>query len=956
LECYADYHNGGWQGQYSYSTKYQAADLSGCSYEGHERYDVEFYGMNQGNLPSPLYPYDIRSIDDETDLVNGSYGCDDHYNLGTDGNIYSYTLETATPDYELSDLENGAVPLKDSQWYDDNEEYYTFYTPYQDDLDELAASLCENEDTPYGKIHSILSYLYHHKVYSGDSTSTVKGFLFQNQTGNSYHFATSFVLLARTSGIPSRLVGGFVNGELTEGYRIFSIDHIHIWAEVYLTDVGWVGVECTMAKEIMSSGDPGRIDGYDPWILQGNPSEEEFELALGGDGGTAFTEISLDYSDVVQLENLDSDMDGITNANDEDDDNDGLTDVLELDIGSNPMTSDTDKDGLTDGDEYNVYETDLFDRDSDNDGLLDGMEVEKYYTDPLRRDSDDGGADDGEEIYYHLDPIDPLDDDWAVDSDGDGLMDGYESEIGSDPHARDTDDGGVSDYWEDHYGYDPVDPDDDPFIMDSDFDGLSDGLEIEIGSDPHKSDTDRGGAEDPIEYQHGGNFTDPDDDDDYIDSDHDGLINSYEEEIGTNKNMYDTDGGGLSDYYELKHGLDPLEDEDDETLDSDGDGLSDKMELDLDSNPFDGDSDNDGLNDYSEKYEHYTDLNDPDSDNDGLSDREEIDIGTDPNDSDSDNDWVSDGLEVAYGTDPNDRDTDGDGLTDGEEFGSYSYYNPLSLKDFDEWISNPTLADSDGDGLTDDWEWEYGTNPLAPDSDGDGYSDYWEWEYDWDPGEFDYKPPDTMDRDFPDFEPNDDHFYHDRDFFEEDIYKPPSDTSDFSPDLTMDSSLDSPSIGSPSFGALNSNVMTFIFVGVFVMALIFGYWFHLKRKYRNELKDVIKNAICELDDIERNIKGERRSLMIRAAIIKTYKNTLNIMERYNFLKPRSHTPREFALAFERALPEGGKYLNDMTDVFEEARYSDHMMKERHRKKALRCFKRLYKELTTEKQDAEKAAA
>jgi len=492
--------------------------------------------------------------------------------------------------------------------------------------------------------------------------------------------------------------------------------------------------------------------------------------------------------------------------------------------------------------------------------------------------------------------------------------------------------------------------------MDSDHDGLTDGLELDIGSNPHEHDTDGGGAHDQTEYRYHGNLTDPEDDNDFMDSDDDGLINSYEKEIGTNRYLYDTDGGGLSDYYEVKHGLDPLVGIDDEPLDSDGDGLNDITELGLGSNPFDEDSDNDGLTDYEEEYEYDTDLNNPDSDGDGLSDGEEIAIGTDPNDVDTDNDRVSDGLEVAYGIDPNNRDTDGDGLTDGKEFGSYSYYDLLTLENFDGWISDPSLVDSDGDGLTDDWEWKYDTNPLAPDSDRDGYSDYWEWEHEWDPLEIDYKPPERMDEDYPDFVKNEDHFYHEEDFFEEDVYDPTSDTSDFSPDLNVDNSMDPSNIGSPSFGAINSNVLTTLFVGVFLVALIFGYWFHLKKKYKNELKEVIRKAICELDEIDKNVKGKRRSLMIRRAIINTYRNTLNIMEKYNFLKPRSNTPREFALAFEQALPASGKYLSDMTDVFEEARYSDHIMKEKHRKKALRCFKQLYNELTTEKRDTENVVA
>lgn len=102
----------------------------------------------------------------------------------------------------------------------------------------------------------------------------------------------------------------------------------------------------------------------------------------------------------------------------------------------------------------------LVGRDADDDGLADGDETD-LGTDPLDPDTDDDGLTDGEEIAAGTDPLDP-------DSDDDGLDDGDEVAAGTDPLDPDTDDDGLTDGEEVDLGTDPLDPD-------SDGDGLPDG-------------------------------------------------------------------------------------------------------------------------------------------------------------------------------------------------------------------------------------------------------------------------------------------------------------------------------------------------------------------------------------------------------------------------------------------------------------------------------------------------
>jgi outer membrane protein OmpA-like peptidoglycan-associated protein/opacity protein-like surface antigen len=89
-----------------------------------------------------------------------------------------------------------------------------------------------------------------------------------------------------------------------------------------------------------------------------------------------------------------------------DSDGDRLSDIREVEIGTNPYDPDTDKDGLSDGEEVLDYGTNPLERDTDYDYLTDGEEVKVYGTNPLQRDTDGGGVCDGHEVLEDL--TDPL--------------------------------------------------------------------------------------------------------------------------------------------------------------------------------------------------------------------------------------------------------------------------------------------------------------------------------------------------------------------------------------------------------------------------------------------------------------------------------------------------------------------------------------------------------------------
>ena len=137
----------------------------------------------------------------------------------------------------------------------------------------------------------------------------------------------------------------------------------------------------------------------------------------------------------------------------DDTDEDKLPDIIEKQIGTNPLNPDTDADGLPDGYEKyttltdplivdtdhndiddgnedfdndglnNIYEyiseTNPWILDSDEDTLLDGEEVMNYNSSPCLKDTDNDGLDDDDEVTLGTDINNP-------DSNGNGILDGDE--------------------------------------------------------------------------------------------------------------------------------------------------------------------------------------------------------------------------------------------------------------------------------------------------------------------------------------------------------------------------------------------------------------------------------------------------------------------------------------------------------------------------------------------------
>ena len=175
------------------------------------------------------------------------------------------------------------------------------------------------------------------------------------------------------------------------------------------------------------------------------------------------------------------------------------------------------------------------------------------------QDSDGDGLTNREEGQLGTDPFNP-------DTDGDELTDGNEvKNLGTDPLNQDTDKDRLSD------GEEVLRQGTDPKNSDTDADRLSDGDEVlDHRTDPKKPDTDGDALNDGDEIDRKTNPLKPD-------TDEDELNDGAEVQLGTNPLNPDTDNDRLKDGVEGKNGRDcpdPL------NPDSDGDGIVDGLDLD----------------------------------------------------------------------------------------------------------------------------------------------------------------------------------------------------------------------------------------------------------------------------------------------------------------------------------------------------------------------------------------
>ena len=169
---------------------------------------------------------------------------------------YSGTFHSAIPtesikwkaesrEFRIDDL-TGARAYADSH-------YVSLPEGLPERIGVLAREITEGETGTYAKAKAIEEYLESNYSYAfaqpggprpPPGRDPVDWFLFDRREGTCGVFSSAFVVLARSVGVPARVVSGWAIGQ-TDDLQTVYLDQAHQWAEVALDGIGWVAFEPT---------------------------------------------------------------------------------------------------------------------------------------------------------------------------------------------------------------------------------------------------------------------------------------------------------------------------------------------------------------------------------------------------------------------------------------------------------------------------------------------------------------------------------------------------------------------------------------------------------------------------------------------------------------------------------------------------------------------------------------
>ena len=136
-------------------------------------------------------------------------------------------------------------------------------------LQPLAESITRQNKSEYEKLKALELYLKTNYKYDANYTRAptnvdpVDWFLFQEKRGVCSNFNSAFVLLARSIGIPARLVAGYsVNPQ--SDFQVVNGKQAHAYSEVQFEGVGWITFDATGGKTEASSESSGEITPKKP--------------------------------------------------------------------------------------------------------------------------------------------------------------------------------------------------------------------------------------------------------------------------------------------------------------------------------------------------------------------------------------------------------------------------------------------------------------------------------------------------------------------------------------------------------------------------------------------------------------------------------------------------------------------------------------------------------------------
>lgn len=157
------------------------------------------------------------------------------------------------------------------------------------DVARLSQVVTRDHTDRYDKVLAIEDYLKQNYAYDLDiAPQTEEGdavsyFLFREKRGYCEHFASAMAVMARSAGIPARVVTGYTGGTYNPFTGLWEVKQsdAHAWVEVYFGAAGWVPFDPTPGFGVP---DP-QGEGQSPWLAGRIFSYLEDALGSGPVGG-----------------------------------------------------------------------------------------------------------------------------------------------------------------------------------------------------------------------------------------------------------------------------------------------------------------------------------------------------------------------------------------------------------------------------------------------------------------------------------------------------------------------------------------------------------------------------------------------------------------------------------------------------------------------------------------------
>ncbi|NUR86945.1 MAG: hypothetical protein HOY71_22925, partial [Nonomuraea sp.] len=180
---------------------------------------------------------------------------------------FSYQVTSRVPEPSKADL-LAAAPVSDPA--------LTAFPegPQEKLFRKLAQQATKGADVPIKQAYLLQNYLRSNADYDvtappGHSLKSLEFFLETTHRGTSEQFAATYALMARTLGLPARVVVGFRPGQPVGGVYHVKSGHVLAWVEIKFAKLGWRPFFPT----------PGRSGAKDDHDVVSSAIEESEELA-----------------------------------------------------------------------------------------------------------------------------------------------------------------------------------------------------------------------------------------------------------------------------------------------------------------------------------------------------------------------------------------------------------------------------------------------------------------------------------------------------------------------------------------------------------------------------------------------------------------------------------------------------------------------------------------------------